>query len=56
MFHTFMDYFFMGFKTILRYDMLNTLITGILSTLMEHFYIFEFVFINIFTTNMLQKK
>ena len=48
-----MDNFFMGFKTILRYDMLNALI---LSTLMDHSYIFGFVFINIFTTNMLQKK
>ena len=51
-----MDYFFKGFKTILRYDMLNALITGILSALMDHSYIFGFVFINIFTTNMLQKK
>ena len=52
-FHTIMDYFFVGFQTSLRFDLLMTLSTGILSTLMDNVWMFWIIFIK---TNMLQKK
>ena len=52
-FHTIMDYFFVGFQTSLRFDLLMTLTTGILSTLMDNVWMFWIIFIK---TNMLQKK
>ena len=52
-FHTIMDYFFVGFKTSLRFDLLMTLTAGILSTLMDNVWMFWIIFIK---TNMLQKK
>ena len=46
-------HFFMGFQTSLRFDLLMTLTTGILSTLMDNVWMFWIIFIK---TNMLQKK
>ena len=52
-FHTIMDYFFVGFQTSLRFNLLITLTTGILSTLMDNVWMFWIIFIK---ANMLQKK
>ena len=46
-------HFFVGFQTSLRFDLLMTLTTGILSTLMDNVWMFWIIFIK---TNMLQKK